>query len=192
MKLLKDKKVIVITDGDRIARKAVEFAAGNVGARCISLSAGNPTPITYDKLLSCIKEADGDIVVCMVDDKGCTHKGMGETILEQLITKNDVDVIGVVAVASNTENVAGIKPDFSITNNKQVVDCSVNKFGEPVEDKIYGDTVDVLKKLDVPLIVGLGDPGKMNGLDTCGRGAPITTMALKSIIDHAQKREGKA
>ncbi|MCL6636019.1 MAG: stage V sporulation protein AE, partial [Peptococcaceae bacterium] len=32
------RKVIIVTDGDRIAKRAVEVAARNVGARCISCS----------------------------------------------------------------------------------------------------------------------------------------------------------
>ena len=38
------KKVILVTDGDEIAKAAVERAAQNLNLRTISSSAGNPYP----------------------------------------------------------------------------------------------------------------------------------------------------
>ena len=35
------RKVVIITDGDNVARQAAETAAAQVGGRCISRSAGN-------------------------------------------------------------------------------------------------------------------------------------------------------
>ncbi|MDI3533870.1 MAG: stage sporulation protein [Thermosediminibacterales bacterium] len=183
-----NKKVIIVTDGDSIARQAIETASRNVGTRCISLSAGNPTPINADEMIKNIKKASGDIVVCMVDDRGNTHAGVGEQVMKTLLNSKEIEVIGVVAVASNTEGVNGITPDYCITReNKKVKQC-VNKYGEPIEGKIFGDTVDTLKNAEVPIIIGIGDPGKMNGRDDCGIGAPITTSALKEIINNYEKK----
>jgi stage V sporulation protein AE len=35
------------------------------------------------------------------------------------------------------------------------------------------------------VIVGIGDPGKMNGRDCIDKGAPIITKALKEIIERS-------
>ncbi|HHW49425.1 MAG TPA: stage V sporulation protein AE, partial [Clostridiaceae bacterium] len=43
---MEKRKVILVTDGDSVAKEAVEIAASNIGARCISDSAGNPTVLT--------------------------------------------------------------------------------------------------------------------------------------------------
>ncbi|NLJ99876.1 MAG: stage V sporulation protein AE, partial [Clostridia bacterium] len=43
---MKRRKVILITDGDKVARDSVEAVAREVGGRCISLSSGNPTLLT--------------------------------------------------------------------------------------------------------------------------------------------------
>ncbi|MDF2876370.1 MAG: Stage sporulation protein, partial [Sporomusa sp.] len=37
-------RVILVTDGDRVAQHAVENIGASLGLRCISASAGNPTP----------------------------------------------------------------------------------------------------------------------------------------------------
>ncbi|WP_222430861.1 stage V sporulation protein AE, partial [Bacillus licheniformis] len=37
------RKVILVTDGDIYAAKAIEYAARKTGGRCISQSAGNPS-----------------------------------------------------------------------------------------------------------------------------------------------------
>ena len=46
----------------------------------------------------------------------------------------------------------------------------MNKHGEPEDFKEYlqGDTVDVLNKLNIPIIVGVGDIGKQDGADSNG------------------------
>lgn len=45
------RRVILVTDGDGIAKKAVETAALRIGGRCISKSAGNPTPLSGKKII---------------------------------------------------------------------------------------------------------------------------------------------
>ncbi|WP_425446067.1 stage V sporulation protein AE [Dethiothermospora halolimnae] len=186
------RKIILVTDGDNVARKAVEIATKNVGGRCISKSAGNPTPITGDKIVNLIKVAKYDPVVIMVDDIGDPGKGKGERALELIINDPDMEVLGVIAVASNTEGVEGIKVDFSIDNRGKVINKAVNKVGKETNDDIlYGDTVDALNDFDLPIVVGIGDPGKMKGRDDCHKGAPILTKALKELLSRSEKLNEK-
>ncbi|SEF54765.1 stage V sporulation protein AE [Caloramator fervidus] len=176
------KKVIIVTDGDLMAQRAVETAAKNIGARCISRSAGNPTVLSGEEIVELIKQTPYDPVVVMVDDRGNTHKGDGETAMEYILNSNEVEVMGVIAVASNTNQVRGVKVDISIDKDGNVTYQAVDKDGIPKHNKVLkGDTVDVLNDYDV-LVVGVGDPGKMNGCDDVEFGAPIMTKAMEEII----------
>lgn len=181
------RKVIVVTDGDGIAQKAVEIATGRIGGRCISRSAGNPTPISGKKLIELIKQAHHDPVVVMVDDRGHTGTGKGEAAIREIAGSPEIEILGVIAVASNTDGVNGAGVDIAITKDGNIIDKTVDKYGN-VKDgkKINGDTVDILESIDVPVIVGIGDPGKMEGKDTCDKGAPIITKAMEEIL----KRSG--
>ncbi|MBA1335820.1 MAG: Stage V sporulation protein AE (SpoVAE) [Firmicutes bacterium] len=177
-------RIIIVTDGDRIAKRAVETAASQIGGRCISRSAGNPTPLTSTEIIEMIKQAPRGPVVIMVDDRGKPGTGEGEIIIQELSKRSDIEIIGVVAVASNTEEVEGIEVDCSVDNNLNIISSPVDKLGNPVDGKVVtGDTVDVLNDLDVPVIIGVGDPGKMDGKDDCILGAPVLTKALQVIID---------
>lgn len=185
----KQKKVIVITDGDTVAKKTVEVATRNLGLRCISLSAGNPTPLTPTQAVNLIMQAKAEPVVVMVDDNGNAGRGRGEQILEYLATEKSIDILGVVAVASNTPFTIGVPVDCSVTKTGELYSGTVDKNGElePQEQHfIQGDTVDVLNNLDIPIIIGIGDIGKMHGGDDYTNGAPRTTAALKEIL----KRSG--
>ena len=188
------RKVILITDGDEIARKAVETAVFNVGGRCISASAGNPTPLNGRQLVELIKKAKHEPVVVMVDDRGSNRKGKGEEVLEYVTQHPDIQVIGVLAVASNTESIEGIQVDYAVTKNKEIVKFPVDKYGNPVydNDALLGDTVDVLNELEnfIPVVVGIGDIGKMEGKDSARKGAEITTKALELIINNWEARQG--
>ncbi len=42
-------------------------------------------------------------------------------------------------------------------------------------------------KCNIPLIVGIGDIGKMDGKDDCEIGAPIITKAMEEIINRVGK-----
>ena len=184
----KKKRVILVTDGDRAAQKAVETAARNIGARCISASGGNPTPLNGDKLVELVKQAEHDPVVVMFDDKGSSREGKGEKALEYVAKHPELEIIGVVAVASNTEWAGAAKVDCSITKDKEVIKGQVDKYGRTVSTKniVRGDTVDILNGLkgkQVPYVVGVGDIGKMDGSDDPFHGAEITTKALKIIIE---------
>jgi stage V sporulation protein AE len=184
------KRVILVTDGDGIAKKAVETAALRIGGRCISKSAGNPTPMSGRSILELIGKTPYDPVVVMVDDKGNTGTGNGEMVMMELAQSEEIEILGVIAVASNTENVKGTSVDFSITRDGNIIYDTVDKYGKKTGgDRINGDTVDILSTIKVPVIVGIGDPGKMNGRDCCDKGAPIITKAMKEIIERSRMHQ---
>lgn len=177
------RKVILVTDGDRCARETLERAVVNIGGRVISRSGGNPTPITSDHIVKLVKEAKNDPVIVMVDDRGHLGMGKGEQAMYEIIKHPDIHVLGIVAVASNTKGVRGVKVDCSIDNNGDIIDAPVDKHGNPSDKKVlYGDTVDIINNCDVPIVVGVGDIGKMEGHDTKEIGAPIITKALELIM----------
>lgn len=177
------RKVIIVTDGDMVAKGAVEQAAKNINGRCISSSAGNPTMKTGEFIKEQIKKTPHDPVVVMVDDRGVLGHGKGEEVISNICNDEEIQVLGVVAVASNMERGEGITVDASVTNTGQVINQAVDKNGNKREDNVcYGDTLSILKDLDIPIIIGIGDPGKMNFKDEIKKGAPITTKALKEIL----------
>ncbi|MGI6606139.1 MAG: stage V sporulation protein AE [Peptococcia bacterium] len=194
----KGKKVIMVTDGDKIARQAVEEATRQIGGRCISASAGNPTILSGEQIVELIKITPYDPVVVMFDDRGSTKKGRGEKALEYVVNHPAIEVIGVVAVASNTENIEGTTVNCTVTKDKEVTTSQVDKEGKVISPHSFvtGDTVDVLNTLGskVPFIVGVGDIGKMEGRDSPETGAQITTKALQLILDHwrnTRNQDGK-
>ena len=176
-------RVIIVTDGDCIAKIAVEEATRNINGRCISSSAGNPTKLSGEEIINLIMEAPFDPIVVMVDDRGNNRVGFGEKAMKKLLESPKIKVIGIVAVASNTYNARGVEVDFSIDNEGNLISMAVDKYGNPSYSKILnGDTVNSLYKKNNPLIVGVGDPGKMGGHDKCEIGAPIITKALEKIV----------
>lgn len=182
------RKVILVTDGDSVAQRTVEKAAANIGGRCISASGGNPTPLSGQEVVRLIKAARNDPVVVMVDDKGTRHKGKGERVLEYVARHPDIEVIGILAVASNTGSIEGTAVDCAVTKRQEVVEGQVNKEGEIISPAkmVMGDTVDVINELEDReyFVVGIGDIGKMDGKDDPGKGARVTTRALNLILDH--------
>ena len=68
------RRVILITDGDEYAKRAVERVAHDIGGRCISLSQGNPSILTGQELVNLIKKAANDPVLVMFDDSGLEVK----------------------------------------------------------------------------------------------------------------------
>jgi stage V sporulation protein AE len=185
----KTRKVIIITDGDQVARKAVEKAAAEAGCRVISRSSGNPTPLDGEQIVRLVQHAKHDPVLVMFDDNGNGDFGYGEQAIEYVTKHPDIEVLGAVAVASNTPMVEGVKVDFSIDQYGHVIEEAVDKDGHPAHDGnavVYGDTVDVLSEVEIPIIVGVGDIGKMQGKDHFLKGAPITKAAILEIL----KRSG--
>lgn len=180
------RNVILVTDGDQIARRTLEVAAKNIGARCISMSAGNPTRLTGQKLVELIKTAAHDPVIVMFDDKGVEGQGLGEKALLEVYNSPEINILGVLAVASNSGGCDGAKVDVSITDTGVVVKGPVNKFGRTTKRlELQGDTVEIVNDLDVPVVVGIGDIGKMYGADDYHYGAPVTTRALQEIIERS-------
>ena len=176
------RKVVLITDGDSVAQNSIEIVAQKIGGRCISLSGGNPTPLDGPEIVELIKQAACDPVLVMVDDRGKTSQGRGEEVLKYIAQHPDMEVLGVVAVASNTHNTKGAPVDFSVTKEGRIIDSPVDKNGNAEKHTKYlkGDTVDVLRKLNIPVVVGVGDIGKQDGAD--GYQAPITTAAVEEIL----------
>lgn len=182
---MEKRKVILVTDGDRVAKEAVEKATANIGGRCISSSAGNPTCLSGKEIERRILEAKYDPVVVMVDDKGAQGKGRGEEAMEYLLNRSELDVLGVIAVSSNGKDCNGLRVHCSVTKTGEVVRHAVDKFGDNTySDKICGDTLSVLRSRRDVFIVGIGDPGKMDYQDEVSKGAPITTKALKIVLEH--------
>lgn len=190
------RRVIIVTDGDESATRAVEVAAQNVGGRCISLSGGHhpeDAVVQPEKIVQMVLSAPQDPVIVMVDDTGKAGEGRGEKVIKSLIDHPEIDVIGVAAVASNSPYSKGVHVDNSVTKEGIVVAGPVDKRGYPQgKGKLHGDTVGILEKLDIPVIIGLGDPGKMDYADDAGKGAPVTTKALQTIIKQAGKQKVSA
>jgi stage V sporulation protein AE len=178
------RKVIIVTDGDKTAQQAVEAATRSIGGRCISASAGNPTELSGSEIFENIMRSPHDPVIVMFDDNGKKDKGYGERAILSLSSYPQIEIIGAVAVASEFNTSNKVPVNFSITRDGKKVNSGVDKNGFPIqEQEVHGDTVGALAELNIPTIVGLGDPGKMDGLDDPYHGAPITTMALKEIMD---------
>lgn len=185
------RRVIVVTDGDRVAQKAVEKVAQNIGGRAISLSGGNPTRISGEKIASLVKETPYDPVLVMVDDCGFKEQGNGEKALKALASDPELEILGVLAVASNTAAVDGVQVTASVTRDGKIVEHPVDKDGnlEPKTVKeIKGDTVDVINELSIPVVIGIGDLGKMDDADRVTDGAKITTLAVQEILRRSESR----
>ncbi|BAU29097.1 stage V sporulation protein AE [Aneurinibacillus soli] len=183
------RNVILITDGDAVARQAVENVARRIGGRCISRSSGNPTPLSGEQIVTLIKQTPHDPVLVMFDDNGDGRMGRGERALYYVSTHPDITVLGAIAVASKTKYALGVEVDVCIDRYGRVTRKAVNKNGfveKGTKAYIIGDTVDVLNMLRVPVIVGIGDIGKMKGRDEQCFGYPVTMAAVSFIL----KRSG--
>lgn len=177
------RKVIIVTDGDMVAKGAVEAAARNIGGRCISASAGNPTPIKGAEVIEQVMKAEHDPVVVMTDDRGKKGEGPGEAVMETILRDEKIDVLGIVAVSSNGRDCNGLNVTCSITKDGEVIDGGVDKYGNNIRTNyICGDTLSILKNRKDLVLVGIGDPGKMDFKDEVLKGSPITTKALQEVI----------
>jgi stage V sporulation protein AE len=125
---MENRKVILVTDGDKAAQRAVEIATANIGGRCISASAGNPTVLTGDMIIELVKKAEHDPVVVMVDDRGTEGMGAGEEAMEKIINEKDIDVLGVIAVSSNGKDCSGLHITCSITKDGRIIEGAVDKY----------------------------------------------------------------
>lgn len=179
------RKVILITDGDEYASRVVSLVAMKIGGRCISKSQGNPTTLTGKEIVKLILETPFDPVLVMVDDSGILYEGYGEKVLQYLVNHKDIEVIGALAVASNTRHREWTRVDVSIDNEGNLTEYGVDKNGMPETEigRISGDTVYLLDSLNIPIVVGIGDIGKMGGRDDVKKGSPITLAAIKFILE---------
>ena len=87
------------------------------------------------KVIELIRQAKWDPVVVMADDKGNVGEGSGESVIRDIAESPDIEIIGVLAVASNSVGVLGIDVDFSITKYRNLVNKSVDKCGNPLDGK---------------------------------------------------------
>ncbi|AIG26086.1 stage V sporulation protein AE [Brevibacillus laterosporus] len=187
------RRVIIITDGDHIAQRVIEEVARQIGGRCISLSAGNPTLLSGEQMVTLIKQTPYDPVLVMFDDNGNYGFGRGERAICFVAKHPDIEVLGAVAVASNTKWVTGTKVKYSVTKQGIVVEDAVDKDGvvhKELQHRIYGDTVDILNACDITHIIGIGDIGKMDGRDHINKGCPITKKAIEWIMERSGYRVG--
>jgi stage V sporulation protein AE len=186
------REVIIITDGDQVARKAAEIVAKRLGGRCLSLSAGNPTSLTGPEIIQLINTAAHDPVLVLLDDNGDQKLGSGEKALSYIAKHPDIHVLGVIAVASNAGGNAGTTVNYSVTKEGELVDGIVDKEGNKVPGyQLRGDTVEILNHLQIPYIIGTGDTGKMNGADDPAKGCPVTFQAIETLLAKSKKHSGK-
>jgi len=187
MKVEKRRKVILITDGDEYAKKAVEVVAKEIGGRCISSSFGNPSKHSGAEIIQLIKMAKCDPVLVMVDDSGFVGEGSGERVLKYIAKHPDIEVLGVIAVASRTRREEWTKIDIAIDQDGELTPYGVDKYGIPEIEigRMNGDTVYSLDELNLPIVVGIGDIGKMGKKDSYEKGAPITRKAVEYILERS-------
>ncbi|MCH1624815.1 stage V sporulation protein AE [Fredinandcohnia quinoae] len=181
------RKVILVTDGDEYALKTLEFVAKEIGGRCISKSQGNPTTLTGSEIVKLILQTPNEPVIVMFDDSGYLGEGAGERALKYVANHHQIEVLGVIAVASKTHQIEWAKVDISIDRYGELTAQGVDKSGiaEYELGRINGDTVYCLDELNVPIIVGIGDIGKMARKDNLKNGSPITKKAVSLILERS-------
>lgn len=188
------RRVILITDGDEYAKRAVEHVAHEVGGRCISMSQGNPSVLTGPELVQLIKKTPYDPVLVMFDDSGLLGEGAGEKALKFVATHEEIEVLGIIAVAAKTRQAEWTKVNVSIDRDGELTPYGVDKFGIPELEigRLNGDTVYCLDELDIPIIVGIGDIGKMAKRDHYEHGSPITRKAVELILERSGFHDKKS
>ncbi|MDN3016642.1 stage V sporulation protein AE [Paenibacillus sp. BSR1-1] len=181
------RRVILITDGDEYAKKAVEHVAKEIGGRCLSMSQGNPSKLTGAELVRLIKKTPHDPVLVMFDDSGIVGEGYGENALKYVALHKDIEVLGIIAVAAKSHDEEWTRVDISIDRDGELTPYGVDKYGIPELEigRINGDTVYCLDELNVPIIVGIGDIGKMARRDSYKLGSPITKKAVELILERS-------
>jgi len=168
-----------------MARTAIEEVAKQIGGRAISRSAGNPTLLTGREISEHIAHAQAEPILVMFDDNGHSRLGPGERAMRAVLNDRRFQVLGVLAVAANAMSDEGIIVHFSIDCHGQKVYDGVDKFGHRLYlpyPMVFGDTLGVLRGQRIPLIIGIGDIGKMNGYDSPVYGSRITRKAVNEIL----------
>lgn len=184
---MEKKNVIFVTDGDQYAHEAVRYVAENIGGRCISQSQGNPTTMSGEDTARLIQQTPYDPVFVMVDDGGYHGEGPGEKAMRYICGIRNIQVLGAIATASRTNFHEWTKVDVSVDRSGELTAFGVDKNG--VRDLEYqrmdGDTVYILDELELPIVVGIGDIGKMDGQDTAEKGFPITKRAVDILLERS-------
>ena len=70
-----------------------------------------------------------DPVFVMFDDSGFIGEGCGEKALKYVATHKQIDVLGILAVASNTHHWEWARVDVSVDRNGNLTEYGVDKFG---------------------------------------------------------------
>lgn len=182
------KDVIFVTDGDAAAKKTLEWVASELGCRTISAAAGNPSILTEEVLLKYILQTpEGAAVLVMFDDCGHREEGPGERLMRFLYESSEINVLGAVAVASASHSSEWTNVHFSIDRYGELTEFGVDKEGlaDLERNRINGDTVYILDELKLPIVVGIGDIGKMRGQDEVKKGCPITKKAVQLILERS-------
>lgn len=187
------RKVIIVTDGDEYAARTIEYVAAKFGGRTISRSQGNPSRLSGQEIVHLILQAKNDPVFVMFDDSGLLGEGAGETAMKYVAEHPQIEVIGVIAVASKTHQTEWTRVDVSIDRFGELTEYGVDKSGlkELEIGRINGDTVYCLDQLKVPIIVGIGDIGKMARKDSVKNGCPITMKAAELILERSGLYDSK-
>lgn len=189
MTKVEQRRVILITDGDHVACRVIEKLVSQMGGRCISSSSGNPTLLSGKEIVSRVLQTPYDPVLIMFDDNGKAGTGFGEHALKYVARHPQIKVLGALAVASETRWARGVAIDYSVDSEGNKISSGVDKLGQPHMDGsklVYGDTVEALTGLNIPIIIGIGDIGKMDGHDVLRFGAKVTRKALQIIMDHQE------
>jgi stage V sporulation protein AE len=184
---MKKRRVILVTDGDEFAWRTIKYISDQIGGRCICQSHGNPTRLTGEELVKLILQTPYDPVFVMFDDSGAIGEGTGEQALKYVATHEQIEVLGVIAVASKTKQHEWTTVDVCIDRDGVLTEYGVDKKGvrELEIGRINGDTVYCLDQLDIPVIVGIGDIGKMDYRDHINSGSPITRKAVEIILERS-------
>ncbi|MFP7493743.1 stage V sporulation protein AE [Terribacillus saccharophilus] len=182
------KRVILITDGDAYAKRTIDFLAEKLGGTSLSYLADNPMTVSAEVMKDAIHGAAAEPVYVLLDDGGVPGIGNGERLLQSIAADPAINVIGALAVAAHTQNREWSRVSFSIDQDGELQPYGVDKEGVITEEigRINGDTVYLLDQLNLPLVIAIGDIGKMHGKDAIEIGSPITERALRMILE----REG--
>ncbi len=185
--MAKKRRVIIVTDGDEYAARTIQYVAAQIGGRAISQSQGNPTTLSGAQIIELILKAKSDPVFVMFDDCGLLGEGAGEVALKYVAEHPQIEVLGIIAVASKTHQTEWTRVDVSIDRFGELTEYGVDKSGlKDLElGRISGDTVYCLDQLKVPIIVGIGDIGKMARKDSVKVGSPITMKAVELILERS-------
>ncbi|MBB5172978.1 stage V sporulation protein AE [Texcoconibacillus texcoconensis] len=184
---MEKKRVILITDGDDTAKAAVQHVANELHGYLLTQSAGNPTKLTGAEMVKAILEAPLDFIFVLFDDCGHDKEGPGESALKTVVHDSRIETLGALAVASHSFDHEWTRVDVSIDRLGRLTPYGVDKSGiqELELERIRGDTVYLLDQLNIPIVIGIGDIGKMGGRDDPSRGAPITRRAVDLILERS-------